>query len=509
MRKVRWEKKVLSFLVAAIAMLTMNVSTVFASDDIICGADIGWLSQMEAEGVQWVNDEGVVTDPLILLKDKGVTAVRLRVFVKPSSDFEWTKPDGTVCKLGYTDTTGLLYSAQRAKEHGMKILLDLHYSDYFADPSIQDVPSEWAGASPEELEQYIYDYTVYIMTRLAEINIYPEWVQVGNEVSHGMLFPTGSNTTNDFTQLTRYLNSGYDGVKAVSPESKVVTHLTHGAGIDHFEWFFSNFLTLQGGKTDVIGMSYYPYWMGANDIENLTYNLNEMAAKYGKEVMICETGDYETDPTGTYTLLREEMNALKTVANNKSIGLFYWEPEANSALLPDEYPLGATKLVGDKTLQFTSALNAFETQPEFLDSECSFEIQNYNSGKALNVAGGSLENYADIEQYKYDRWDSQKWIFEKVDGDYYKITNKNSGKVLDIDGLSTEPGAACIQYDYNEGWNQMWEIIPTPEGQYKIKNRWSGLYLGITNASASDGAACIQMEDDGSNNLCWYFLVTE
>lgn len=509
MKRKVWKRKIISFLAIIAAALAMNESIVFANEDIVCGADIGWMSQMEDEGVTWVDDDGVTTDPLVLLKNKGINAVRLRVFVKPSSDFEWTKPDGTVCKLGYTDTAGLLYLAQRARNLNMKILVDFHYSDYFADPSIQDAPSEWADATTSELEQYIYDYTVYIMTRLANEGIYPEWVQVGNEVSHGILFPTGSNTTNDFTQLTRYLNSGYDAVKAVSPNSKVVTHLTHGAGIDHFEWFFRNFLTVQGGKTDVIGMSYYPYWMGANDIENMTYNLNKMAAKYGKEVMICETGDYETNPEGTYTLMRQEMNALKTVANNKAIGIFYWEPEANSALLPDGYPLGATELVGEKTLKFTSALDAFMTEPEFLDDECSFEIQNYNSGMALNVAGGSLENSAVIEQYTYDKWNSQKWIFEKVDGNYYKIVNKNSGKVLDINGLSTSAGTSCIQYDYNGGWNQMWEIVSTTEGQYKIKNRWSGLYLGIANASESNGAVCVQMEDNESDNLRWYFLVTE
>lgn len=501
-------KRLFTVMIALTVMILTNTSTVYASENIVRGADIGWMSQMENDGVTWVDDNGNTTDPLILLKAKGINAVRLRVFVKPPTNFEWTKPDGTVCKLGYTDTAGLLYTAQRAKALDMKILLTFHYSDHFADPAIQDVPSEWQNATTVELEQYVYDYTAYIMTQLANVGIYPEWVQVGNEVSHGLLFPTGANTT-DFTQMTRYLNSGYDAVKAVSPNSKVVTHLTHGGSITHFEWFFSNFLTVQGGKTDVIGMSYYPYWMGANDIENVTYNLNHLAAKYGKEVMICETGEYETDPEGTYTLLRQEMNALKSVANDNAIGIFYWEPEANSSLLPDGYPLGATRLVGNKVLQFTSALDAFKTEPEFLDEECSFEIQNYNSGKALNVVNGSLDNSAHIEQYGYDRWTSQKWFFEKVDGNFYKIVNKNSGKVLDVNGLSTSQGAACIQYDYNGGWNQMWEIVPTTEGQYKIRNRWSGLYLGILNGSGDDGAWCVQLEDDGSDNTRWYFLVTE
>lgn len=495
-------------LFSLISIISFNKMDVSASEQIIRGADIGWLSQLEDEGISWVDDEGEQQDALLLLKEKGINAVRLRVFVDPSEDFTWTKPDGTVCKLGYTNTDGLIYTAKRAQELDMKILLVFHYSDHFADPSIQDVPAQWEGATEEELEKYVYDYTEYIMQRLADEGIYPEWVQVGNEVSHGLLFPTGE-TVNGFEQLTKYLNSGYDAVKAVSPTSKVVTHLTHGGGIEHFEWFFSNFLTECGGKTDVIGMSYYPYWMGANEIENMTYNLNQMATKYGKEVMICETGDYETDPDGTYTLLRQELNALKTVANNKAIGVFYWEPEANSAILPDGYPLGATELISDNVLHFTSALDAFKEEPEFLDSECSFEIQNYGTGKALNVNGGSMENEASVEQYSYGKWDSQKWYFERVEENYYVIKNKNSGKVLDINGFSTESGTGCIQYEYNEGWNQMWEITATDDGKYLIKNRWSGLYLGISDASEEDGALCVQDSFDGSDNFKWYFLVTE
>lgn len=120
-----------------------------------------------------------------------------------------------------------------------------------------------------------------------------------------------------------------------------------------------------------------------------------------------------------------------------------------------------------------------------------------------------MENLANIEQYSYGKWDSQKWYFEKVEGNYYKIINKNSGKVLDIKGLSTKEGDPCIQYDDNGGWNQMWEIIADDSGQYKIKNRWSGLNLGIEEASEDNGAICVQVADDDSSNVKWYFLVTE
>lgn len=486
---------------------TAYADTTQTDNDIVYGADIGWLSQMEANGIQYLNEEGNVDDALEILSEKGVTAVRLRVFVNPESDFEWTKDDGTTCYLGYCDTQGLLYSAQRADALGMKIMLVFHYSDHFADPLCQDIPEQWEDATATELQQYVYDYTYYIMNLLDENGINPEWVQVGNEVSYGVLYPYGSNQTNDFTQLTAYLNSGYDAVKAVSPSSKVVTHLTHGSGISHFEWFFSNFFAC-GGRTDVIGLSYYPYWTGGDEIENVAINMYNMAATYDKEIMICETGEVETDPSKTYSLLRKEINALNALPDNKGIGVFYWEPEANSEYLPDEYSLGATTEVSENVLQFTSALNAFSTGTEFLYSECTYALYNVNSEKVLNVVSGSSENSALTEQYEYDSWDSQKWTFEEVDGSYYIIKNENSGLVLDVNGLSTSSGASVIQYEYNQGWNQMWKVIEKSDGSYCLKNRLSGLYLGIASNATTDGANCVQLalsEDSTS----WYLIVTE
>ena len=168
-------------MVLSIPSIPVQAADNLSENEMIYGADIGFLSQLESQGVEWVDDNGNTRDALELLKEKGVNAVRLRVFVKPPENFYWTKPDGTNCMLGYADTQGLLYTAKRAKELGLKIMVVFHYSDHFADPLIQDVPSEWENASTSELEKYVYDYTRYIMTELADEDIYPEWVQVGNE----------------------------------------------------------------------------------------------------------------------------------------------------------------------------------------------------------------------------------------------------------------------------------------------------------------------------------------
>ena len=181
----------------------------------------------------------------------------------------------------------------------------------------------------------------------------------------------------------------------------------------------------------------------------------------------------------------------------------------NSSILPDSYPLGATKVVGENKLQFTSALDAFKESATFMSQETSFEIKNYNSKKSLNVNAGSAENSANVEQYGYGKWESQKWYFEKVEDGYFKIVNKNSGKVLEMGDMSTDVGAPCKQYEYNGGWNQQWKIVETSDKKYKLQNRLSNLYLGISSASIDDGAWCVQMADSDSDNLKWCFLVTE
>lgn len=270
--------------ISAIIML-MSSLTVLASDDIAYGVDISGLSQLEGQGVRYVDDDGNVDDPLKLLVEKGVDSVRIRAFVNPDSSFQWTKDSGETCNLGYCDTAGVIYTAQRAMDLGLDIDLVFHYSDHFADPQYQDIPEQWNDATAEELTTYIYDYTYYLMDRLAQEGIYPKWVEVGNEVNGGILFPYGSSTTN-FEQLTEYLNAGYDAVKAVSPNSKVITHLANLGNysyisVSDFTWFFDNFITTYGGKTDVIGMSYYPYWLGY-DIDGAELTLCNVAARYDK-----------------------------------------------------------------------------------------------------------------------------------------------------------------------------------------------------------------------------------
>ncbi|MGG1218823.1 glycosyl hydrolase 53 family protein [Priestia endophytica] len=331
-----------------------------AENSFAYGADIGWMKQLEDEGVKWVDDKGKQKDPLKILKDHGINSVRLRVFVDPPSNYYWFKDNTTWTMLGYSDKKGVIAAAKRAKSLGMNVMVDFHYSDVFADPGHQIKPQAWTNYTNTQLQTAVYNHTYDVMKELKNNGISPEWVQVGNEINSGIMLPNGS--TNDFRALTSFLNKGYDAVKDVSPSSKVVTHLAHGTDNGLFRWWFDNFFK-NGGKTDVIGSSFYPYWEGKPYWEvtgSLAYNLNDIAARYNKEVMVVEVGGDAQNTKDSYWTIYDTIKVVKNVPNGKGTGVFYWEPEAHSSVLPDKYPLGATTEVSKKVLQYTTAIDAFQ-----------------------------------------------------------------------------------------------------------------------------------------------------
>jgi arabinogalactan endo-1,4-beta-galactosidase len=185
-------------------------------------------------------------------------------------------------------------------------------------------------------------------------------VQVGNEINSGMLWPIGSvgATTvngNNFTQITGLINSGYSAVKAVSPTTKVVIHLATVSNLTDFEWFFDG-LKAGGANFDIIGGSYYD---GPSNITTVAANLNTLAARYTKPVMICEIGYRYSDPTDAYTDVQGAIQAMNAVPNNMGLGVIYWEPEAPDDAATADYTMGAVTEGTGKVLQFTTAINAF------------------------------------------------------------------------------------------------------------------------------------------------------
>ncbi|MCD8018318.1 MAG: arabinogalactan endo-1,4-beta-galactosidase [Clostridiales bacterium] len=330
---------------------------------MIYGVDLGWVTQLESMGYRWLNESGEEVDILAASEEMGVNAVRLRVFVNPPYSAFWQKREDETCMLGYCDAESVLEMAERVKVAGMQLMIDFHYSDYFADPQYQLMPKAWEDANEEQLEQHVYGHTKEVLQLLSDHSIVPDWVQVGNEINHGMMWPAGS-LEQEPEQLVRLLNAGYEAVKAVCPDCQVITHLASVCSEELCEPFLKNFFAHQG-KTDILGFSYYPYWERfKSDKDRLAVYLKRYAAEYHKPVMIVEVGGPDTDEEECYRIVRDAIEAMKEMTNQEEVGVFYWESEAISDILPDHYPLCASKLVGEKTLRYNMALCAFREDQE-------------------------------------------------------------------------------------------------------------------------------------------------
>ncbi|MGB8847638.1 MAG: glycosyl hydrolase 53 family protein, partial [Terracidiphilus sp.] len=199
----------------ASAVYTMTSSPATAT---VVGADVGWLTQLESMGYTWTDTTGASGSALQILKNHGVNTIRIRTFVNP------TITSG-VLGVGNDNRAGSIALAVLANSMGFKIEIDFHYSDTWADPGHQTTPAAWANDSYAQLQTDVYNYTFDFMTALAADGIYPQYVQVGNEIDGGMLWPIGSNSAS-FTQLAGLINSGYSAVKAVSSSTQVVVHLS-------------------------------------------------------------------------------------------------------------------------------------------------------------------------------------------------------------------------------------------------------------------------------------------
>ena len=297
---------------------------------------------MEATGFRFLNASGEPEDCLQILKDDGVNAIRLRVWVNPSDD-----PQSGHCSPVETAAMAL-----RAQKMGFRFMIDFHYSDSWADPGNQKKPAAWANDSIGQLEKDVYQHTHDMLALLKAEGVTPEWVQVGNEIPGGILFPDGD--TKHWPQLAALLNEGYAAVKAVDPATAVIIHLDQGDDPWRYHYFFDNFVK-NGGKWDVIGMSYYPYWKQKDfteTIDHLTSNMTEVSATYGKPVMICEIGGESARPENNYAMLKAVQQRVQALPNGMGRGVFYWEPEGARSW--SRYPLSAWQNNGQPTLAITA-----------------------------------------------------------------------------------------------------------------------------------------------------------
>ncbi|MGG9963030.1 glycoside hydrolase family 53 protein [Ferruginibacter sp. SUN106] len=303
------------------------------------GADISWVTQMEAAGVKFYNATGTQQECFALMKSLGMNTVRLRVWVNPSP--------------AYNNAADVVAKAVRAKNAGLRIMIDFHYSDSWADPGKQTKPTAWATQDLATLKTSVASHTVDVLTQLKNNGVTPEWVQVGNETNDGMLWPEGkaSVSMSNFTQL---VNAGYDAVKSVFATAKVIVHISNGYDNSLFRWMFDG-LKANGAKYDVIGMSLYPTasnWASYNT-QCLT-NMNDMVTRYGKEVMVVEVGMSWDNASVCNSFLTDIIAKTASVSGNMGLGVLYWEPEAYNNW--QGYTLGAF----DNSGKPTAAMDAFK-----------------------------------------------------------------------------------------------------------------------------------------------------
>lgn len=305
------------------------------------GADVSWLPQLEALGHKFYDDNGKEANLLQIIKDHGIDSIRLRAFVNPSDD-----PSN-----GHNSTEEVIEMASRVSDFGFRVMIDLHYSDSWADPGKQYTPKAWEGKNLEQLKTHVSEYTTEVMNGLKEAGVTPEWIQIGNEINNGMLHPIGaySNTTN----LVKLLQAGSHAAKEVFPDIKVIIHRANGAeeGVDGY---YGGLIEagLKESDYDIIGLSYYPDSIYTTSIDELAENMNTLAEKYGKEVMIVEIGgNVSKNEDNVYNMLVATQKKLKDVRDNLGTGIFYWAPEG----VYFGYPLSAWN--SDGTPSF--AMDAF------------------------------------------------------------------------------------------------------------------------------------------------------
>lgn len=292
--------------------VTDTIFNRYAHEDFAFGADVSFVPQMESWGTKWLDKKGRQKDILQILKEQGINNIRLRV---------WTVSSGASSKQEVVNM------CKRAKANGMGVMIDFHYSDTWADPGSQTIPSAWTDHSVDALAQKVYDHTYDVLSAIREAGVVPKWVQVGNETKRGMLYPVGQTNKGGSVAFAKFVLSGYNAVKAVDPSMQVIVHLPDGHDNSLYRSIFDG-LKKNGAKWDIIGLSAYPRWShldGPTMITRVMSNINDLKSRYGKPCMIVETGHYPREAVAGNQYM---VGVMDKMIKNGDLGCFYWEPES-------------------------------------------------------------------------------------------------------------------------------------------------------------------------------------
>ena len=307
-------------------LLVGATQRIVAQTDFTRGADVSWCTEMEAGGKRFYDAQGTETELMTLMRQIGMTAIRLRVWVNPEKAYG-----------AWSDKADVLAKARRAKAAGLDLMIDFHYSDFFADPGTQTKPAAWASFTMEQLIQAVADHTKDVLSALKAEGIEPRWVQVGNETRSGMIWDSGKIDWNKsgsaaWEGYVALSNTGYDAVKSVLPQALVIVHIDKGP--DDNTWFFKSFKQY-GGKFDMIGLSHYPESAWQNENTKTASNVSALATQFNVPVMVVETGYSTSNETLAGQVMADFMTKAK--AAKGCAGVFYWEPEVYGWWKPAYY----------------------------------------------------------------------------------------------------------------------------------------------------------------------------
>lgn len=312
----------------------------------IHGMDISSMDEVVRLGGKFY-DEGEEKDLIDILVSYGINYVRLRLWVDPYTE------DGVPYGAGTNDLDTTIRMVKKIKAAGLKYLLDFHYSDFWTDPGKQIKPKAWKDYKEEKLENEVFQYTLNTLKILERQDILPDMVQVGNEITNGFLWPEGEKPNYDM--MAKLINAGIRGVRGVDRAIPIMLHLDHGDDKELYEDWFDNYMK-RGDDFQIIGLSYYPVWNGK--LKGLIDNMNSLAKRYGKEMIVAEVSHpftmadyatyeglepekrkgYATKPElvekmeypstieGQYAFMKNFIEGLESVTENLGIGYFYWEP---------------------------------------------------------------------------------------------------------------------------------------------------------------------------------------
>lgn len=331
--------------------------TFYSPDTFIMGADLSYVNQiLDHDGVY--RDSGKIKDPYLIFKQYGTNVVRFRLFHNPVWTREVYSPPSV--KM-YNDFNDVKNGIRRVKELGMKVCLDFHYSDTWADPSKQIKPAAWQSLDLVALRDSLYNYTFKTLKELDMEGLMPEYVQPGNEINPGFLLPTGSRWNGNENNMIYLLNGAIDAIRSAGNSSQIkpeiIIHIAQPENAD--PWFEG--LGQKGlADYDFIGLSYYYIWSKVK-LEDLSNYISLLKTKYMKDVIIMETAyPWTTDNADSYTNIIDQgkltdrfpatqdgqfyyLKALvQEIIEGGGKGIFYWEPAWITSGMKDLWGTGSS-----------------------------------------------------------------------------------------------------------------------------------------------------------------------